>query len=194
MNGLYGLNADIEVLGGSEDEYSLRGMWQDELGLPWIPPTPNLPSLEAAALYTGLCLLEGTNLSMGRGTAMPFQLIGAPWLDAKAVLASLRDVGMPGIMAASVRYVPWAYAYASQECHGILFRITNRTTANPFALTCRLLHFVHLHHRDAFQWQWTDGNNDLNFFDMLAGTARLRPLLNNLAELEVLLSATQSGD
>ena len=74
-----------------------RGDWLDATGLPWVPPSPNMPTLETAALYPGLCLVEATTLSEGRGTTRPFHLVGAPWVDAERLVSRLRDVGLAGI-------------------------------------------------------------------------------------------------
>ena len=80
----------------------------DETGLPFIPPSPNLRSLEALFHYPGLCLFEGTNLSVGRGTDHPFEQVGAPWLDTTRVLARLRAAGLPGVRFAGVKFTPEA--------------------------------------------------------------------------------------
>lgn len=104
-----------------------RADWFDGTGLPWINPSPNLRSLRAAILYPGTGLLESTNLSVGRGTDTPFEVIGAPWLDAVKVAAYLNARAIPGVSFLPVQFTPGLkYPFHGELCHGIEFYITNR--------------------------------------------------------------------
>ena len=97
-----------------------RGEDIRDLDLPFIPPSPNMPSFDAAVVYPGTCLFEGTNLSEGRGTSNPFQLIGAPWLDAPAVAERVNDEELPGMLVRTVEFVPQASKFRGQQCRGIM--------------------------------------------------------------------------
>lgn len=103
-----------------------RGQWFDQTNLPWINPSPNMRSLNAATLYAGIGLLEFTNLSVGRGTDTPFEVVGAPWIDEKALAAELNAAGIPGVQVTPVRFTPQASKFAKQECRGVRFTITDR--------------------------------------------------------------------
>lgn len=102
-----------------------RDMLYTETGLPWVNPSPNMRSLAAALLYPGVGLLEFTNLSVGRGTAAPFELLGAPWLEAESLATRLRAAKLPGIEITAIRFTPEASKFAGQDCAGLRFRITD---------------------------------------------------------------------
>jgi uncharacterized protein YbbC (DUF1343 family) len=141
-----------------------RAQWFDETGLPWVRPSPSMPSLASAALYPGLVVFEGTNLSVGRGTPIAFQVIGAPWLDAARVRGAMGEV--PGIAAGDTTITPQAPAdgkYADQTLPALRFRVTDRATYDPTRLAARLLWAIHQVHPDQLQFDRAD-------FDRLAGS------------------------
>ena len=118
-----GLELDLEIV---RVEGWTRDSWFDETGLAWVNPSPNMRSLTEAILYPGIGLLETTNLSVGRGTATPFELIGAPWLDAEALSATLSGLELPGIAFSPVQFTPDASTFANERCHGVRFTLTDR--------------------------------------------------------------------
>jgi len=103
-----------------------RSMWYDETALPWTPPSPNMPDLDAAALYPGIACLEFTNLSVGRGTNTPFGWIGAPWLDADALAATLQAEPIEGVEFSSEERTPTKSMYAGQKIPGLRITLTDR--------------------------------------------------------------------
>jgi uncharacterized protein YbbC (DUF1343 family) len=109
---------------------------------PYLPPSPNLPSFTAQLLYTGSCLFEGTNISEGRGTATPFQLIGAPWLDAPALADQLRADDWPGVLVRPVAFVPSASKHRGELCSGVFLHVTDSLAIQPIELSVRLLELV----------------------------------------------------
>jgi uncharacterized protein YbbC (DUF1343 family)/CubicO group peptidase (beta-lactamase class C family) len=111
-----------------------RAGWFDETGLPWVNPSPNMRSLSAAALYPGVGLLEFCNVSVGRGTERPFEFFGAPYLDERALAASLTAAELPGIRFIPVRFTPSASVFAGKECRGVQFIVTNRDAFSPLDL------------------------------------------------------------
>jgi len=125
------LDLDLEVLW-------MRGWRRDMLfdatGQPWIDPSPNMRSLEAALIYPGLGLLETTNLSVGRGTDSPFEIMGAPWFPTEAVLAHLTAQGLPGVAFESVQFRPAASKHAGKVCRGLRINVVNRRTFRPVAM------------------------------------------------------------
>jgi uncharacterized protein YbbC (DUF1343 family) len=102
-----------------------RDQWQDEAGLPWINTSPNMRSLDAAALYPGIGLLESA-ISVGRGTPIPFEQIGAPYIDGQRLAAELRALALPGVTFEPVRFTPDYSVHKGEPCSGIRFRITDR--------------------------------------------------------------------
>jgi uncharacterized protein YbbC (DUF1343 family) len=130
------------------------GMWWDETGLPWVDPSPRIPSLESALVYSGLVLAEATNVSVGRGTPTPFSVIGAPWMDAAAVLARVRTYEMPGVALETTTFVPtgegWV-PFRDEQVRGIRFRVTDREAFQPVWMTLVLLTEIRRQHPDRFR-------------------------------------------
>lgn len=151
-----------------------REHWFDECALPWIPPSPNIPDLETALLYVGMCLFEGTNLNEGRGTDRPFKLVGAPWLDAQAALARIKKEDALGVRLEAARYTPRSLPgkaahprFQDQTCQGIALTITERNPLRPFLLAVALIAAIRETHPSEFTFKE-------DWFDLLAGTAELR--------------------
>lgn len=137
---------------------------------PYLPPSPNLNCLEAQLLYPGTCLVEGTNLSEGRGTAVPFQVVGAPWLDARRVAEEL--AGSPGISARAVKFVPQASKHAGQLCEGVFLHIVDHQKVRPVSLAVRLLSAIFARHEEAEVLPPREPGG-ARFIDLLWGSAGL---------------------
>jgi uncharacterized protein YbbC (DUF1343 family) len=146
-----------------------RHMRFQETGLPWVPPSPNMPSVESALHYPGTCLFEGTNISVGRGTEEAFQVLGAPWLDAEALTASLETYGIPGVRFEAVRFTPVDPGdgkFPGEAVEGVRLHALDEGYDPTFAALALLREI-----RDASgsRWAWRVGH-----FDRLSGTDRLR--------------------
>jgi uncharacterized protein YbbC (DUF1343 family) len=123
FNAEHNIHAKLEVV---PLEGWMRGDWFDSTGLPWTSPSPNLRNLTQATLYPGVALVEGTNLSVGRGTDTPFELLGAPWINAREFAAYLNAREIPGVRFVPVTFTPNASIYRGQPCHGVNLVVTNR--------------------------------------------------------------------
>ncbi len=148
-----------------------RGMWYDQTGLPWVPPSPNMPTLETAMLYPGTCLLEGTNLSEGRGTTKPFEWMGAPWIEPERWAHTLNNLGLPGTHFRPIHFTPTFSKYADQECHGVQVHVTDRDQFKPVDVALHLIATARRDYSDQFEFIENRGRY---FFDLLAGTDELR--------------------
>jgi uncharacterized protein YbbC (DUF1343 family) len=151
-----------------------RNVAFDETGLPFIPPSPNLRTVESLFHYPGTCLFEGTNLSVGRGSDAPFQQIGAPWLDTTAVLAAMRRLRLPGVEFRGATFTPRRPGdakYADTAVAGIRLTMTDRHTYDPVATAIHLLAVIRARHRDQFAWIPPH-------FDRLAGNRSLRAAID----------------
>jgi len=147
-----------------------RSLAWDDTGLPFVPPSPNLKSVEALFHYPGVCLFEGTALSVGRGTGAPFEQIGAPWLDTSAVLARVRAASLPGVRFAAVAFTPTRPGdgrFADTLVVGIRLSVTDRQTYDPTRTAVYLLSAVQAVHPDRIGWI-------PRHFDRLAGGRTLR--------------------
>lgn len=127
-------NKELEIrvdLAVSPVEGWQRGDWYEDTGLSWINPSPNMRSVDEAALYPGVGLLETTNLSVGRGTVIPFEVFGAPWLDGKPLAAALNAAGPAGLRFLAITFTPQASKFEGQVCGGVRILITDRTKLEP---------------------------------------------------------------
>ncbi|MCS6899055.1 MAG: DUF1343 domain-containing protein [Myxococcales bacterium] len=159
--------------------------WAGEEGWHWdrpfIPTSPNMPTLDTALVYPGGCLLEGTNLSEGRGTTRPFELVGAPWLDGKRLAERLNRSGLPGFVARAVTFCPTFHKFAGQICRGIQIHPTDRSRFLPYATYLALIGFVREMHLESFAFQEGPYEfvNDIPAFDLLTGSREAREALTS---------------
>jgi len=158
-----------------------RGAWYDETGLPWVAPSPSLRSLDAVLLYAGTCLIEGTNLSEGRGTERPFAWIGAPWLDAPELAARLERRRLAGVTVRPVTFAPAMSKHHGLLCQGAALDVTDRDALRPVELGLALLDDCIGLSGERFEWR------DLAF-DRLAGDPAVRDRLASRASLEPIIA------
>ncbi len=162
-----------------------REQWYDETGLLWVQPSPNLPTLESLTVYGGTCLVEGTNLSEGRGTTRPFEYIGAPWLDPDRLRADLDARTLPGVMFRPAYFTPTFSKHAGTLCGGVQIHIADREAIRPVALGVHLLHALRKQEPDAFEWR---KGEDHYFVDLLFGSDGPRKALDDGAEPDDILA------
>jgi len=179
-----------------------RDMHYENTGLPWVLPSPNMPTPETARVYPGGCLVEGTNLSEGRGTTRPFELVGAPWIDAAAfadALAYAGDTeGLDGVLFRAAWFRPTFQKHAGRSCGGVQVHVVDRATARPFATYLVLLREARRLAPDLFDWRREryEFVDDRLAIDLLLGRPDLRPMLEacaSLAEMEAVWSAGLAG-
>ena len=166
-----------------------RRDWADVTGLPWVPPSPNMPTLDTAAIYPGLCLIEATTLSEGRGTTRPFHLVGAPWVDAAKLAAVLGDLGVPGVIFRSARFRPQFGKHGGEICDGVELHVTDRQEMEPVALGLQIVKTIHDLHPDEFGWRPDPYEFviDVPAIDLLTGSESSRGRIEHGLDLEPLL-------
>jgi len=128
-----------------------RDRWFDETGLPWVNPSPNIRSVTQALLYSGVGLLEATNLSVGRGTDMPFEVIGAPWIEPRGLAEALNRQGLRGVRFDPIWFTPTADVYTNISCGGVRLVVTDRETIRPVTVAFALARTLRERHRDQFR-------------------------------------------
>lgn len=162
-----------------------RGMWYDDTGLQWVPPSPNMPTLTTATLYPGLCLFEGTNMSEGRGTTKPFEYIGAPWCNGEKWAETLNALSLPGVLFRPTVFTPAPVAettkYAKQPCGGVAIHITDRERFLPVEMVIHMLSTLITEYSDHFAFR-------PEHFDRLAGNNWLRDALLDREPLDKILA------
>jgi uncharacterized protein YbbC (DUF1343 family) len=174
-----GFGCDLTVLPCDGWRRSL--LWR-ETGLPWVPPSPNMPTAEAALIYPGTCLGEGINISVGRGSAKPFEWLGAPWIDAVKLADALNDLELPGLRWRPLAFQPCAEPYSGELCEGVQPHVIDPAALRPVAAGVALIAMIaHLYPNDL---RWTKTH-----FDRLAGSPRLRESLLQMEPRRVALAA-----
>ncbi|MEX2526903.1 MAG: DUF1343 domain-containing protein [Gemmatimonadota bacterium] len=181
----FGVEADLTVI--PMDGWR-RSQLLTETRLPWIPPSPNMPSLESAQHYPGTCLFEGTNLSVGRGTEMAFQVVGAPWLDGQELTQRMNALDPPGVVFHPVRFTPQNPGdgkFPGEEVGGVRLEVTNVEVYNPVTTAALLLREARA--LSDGEWRWIPSH-----FDRLAGTDELRETLSSGEGVDMLMKAWQA--
>ena len=134
-----------------------RTQFFEDTGLPWIYPSPNMPMVETAIIYPGMCLIEGTNISEGRGTTRPFHLFGAPWINKQHLLAIIRDIaktnGLEGCIFRAATFEPRFQKHDGLVCHGIEIVVTDRYRLDPLLLGIVCLEALIKENPEQFEWR-----------------------------------------
>ncbi|MFO7632760.1 MAG: DUF1343 domain-containing protein, partial [Caldilinea sp.] len=151
-----------------------RSMWFDETGLPWIPPSPGMPQLITATVYPGMCFFEGTNLSEGRGTSLPFEIAGAPWLDGYRLAVSLNHLDLPGVRFRPVYFMPSASKHSGEHCQGVQMHVFDRHAMNAATAGLHVIAACRAQNPERFAFLESSWEGRSPQFDLLAGNAALR--------------------
>ncbi|HET9551977.1 MAG TPA: DUF1343 domain-containing protein [Anaeromyxobacteraceae bacterium] len=182
------LDLDLTVV---ECEGWRRGRGFRATGLPWVLPSPNMPTPETALVYPGMCLLEGTNLSEGRGTTRPFELFGAPWLDAHRLAADLAAERLPGVAFRPASFVPTWDKHAGVRCHGVELHVLDPEAFRPFRTGVAAVLHARAQAPGRFAWRTEPYEfvADVPAFDLLCGSAREREAIEAGASLREIARA-----
>jgi len=153
-----------------------RATFFDETGLFWVPPSPNMPTLDTALVYPGMCLLEGTNISEGRGTTKPFELFGAPFIDAHTLCERLNHLSLPGARFRPASFRPTFDKYAEELCHGAQIHVLDRKTFKPYLTGLSIVSVLRELVPDSFKWRKPpyEFETERLPFDILTGTDSIR--------------------
>lgn len=170
-----------------------RSMWFDDTGLPFVPPSPNLPSLSALSVYPGTCLIEGTNLSEGRGTTRPFEYIGAPWIDGEQLARDLNVMDLHGARFRPVYFVPTFSKYAGELCSGVQLYVFDRERFRAVSTALHMIAHVKASYPEQFAWRapWSDGGH--RPIDLLAGGSQIREHLDAGSPVSELVASWQEA-
>ena len=157
-----------------------REMYFDETGLPWVIPSPNLPTLDSVIVYPGAVLFEGTMLSEGRGTTRPFELIGAPWIDGEALAAAMNSRGLPGVHFRPVFFEPTFQKHARQTCGGCQLHVLDREAFAPVRVAVELIDEFRRQDPSSYAWRQPpyEYEHDKWPIDILYGSDGLRTALD----------------
>jgi uncharacterized protein YbbC (DUF1343 family) len=172
-----------------------RGDYFADTNRPWIFPSPNMPTWETALLYPGMVLLEGTNISEGRGTALPFQIFGAPFIDERKLLRHLEKANLEGVKFRPLCFEPVFDKWAGQTCYGCQIHITDRKTFRPYRLGLTLLQALFHTHGEGFAWLPPPYEYEWNKqpIDILLGDGTVRKRLECGDDVSALETSWQEG-
>lgn len=159
-----------------------RRLYLDDTDTPWVAPSPNCPTLHAALCYVGTCIFEGTNISEGRGTTLPFELIGAPWIDAAALEKRMAAYGLPGVHFRRASFVPTFSKHKGEVCHGVQMHVIDRAAAQPVLSALLLMDEMRGQAPDAFEF--VSSREGRYGIDRLLGTDAYRKGLSGAALIE----------
>lgn len=172
FKGEFGYQCELDVV---PMQGWVRSMYYDETDLFWVPPSPNTTDIDMNILYPGTCLIEGTNLSEGRGTVRPFEQLGAPFIEGQKLAKAFNQKNIPGILARPTSFVPTYQKHKDTICSGIQLHVTDRETLNSLGAVVVLLETIAAMYPESFGFLKND--NDKYFFDLLAGTKDLRNII-----------------
>jgi len=188
-----GKNADLTVIKMSAWE---RFMWYDQTGLPWRSPSPNIPDLNVAAVYPGMCLFEGTNVSEGRGTYQPFLRIGAPWLNLHSFEMINKLIDLDGVQFGPVTFIPKsiksmspAPKYMNHDVFGVSVKVMDRNTFRPYLAGIALVKYFFDANPEEFSWR-------VRHFDRLCGTDKIRQFIisgKSMDQIKNWIDSSQEG-
>jgi uncharacterized protein YbbC (DUF1343 family) len=177
FNSAFGLGAELEVV---PLEGWRRDMYYDATGLPWVIPSPNLPTLDSAIVYPGAVMFEGTMLSEGRGTTRPFELIGAPWIDGEALADAMNARALPGVHFRPVFFEPTFHKHARETCGGCQVHVVDRDAFRPVRAAVELIAEFRRQDPQRFAWRKPPYEYELEKepIDLLYGSDRLRAVVD----------------
>jgi uncharacterized protein YbbC (DUF1343 family) len=192
FNEAFGIGASLTI--AKMDRWS-RSMYFDQTGLPWVMPSPNMPTLDTAVVYPGAVLFEGTQLSEGRGTTRPFELLGAPWIDAERFAADMNALDLPGARFRPAVFEPTFQKHARVTCGGCQIHVFDRDAFRPVATGAALLSRFCAAEPKLFAWRQPpyEYEHDRMPIDILAGSAALREQVTGGIAWREIESSWQSG-
>jgi uncharacterized protein YbbC (DUF1343 family) len=188
----WGIECDLELI--LMDGWS-RELWFDETDAPWVMPSPNMPTLDSATVFPGTVHLEGTQMSEGRGTTRPFELVGAPYIEAAVYARRLESLGLPGVVYRAANFQPTFQKHAGVTCGGVQIHVTDRQSFEPVLAGLATVKTAFDMYGEDFRWKEPPYEYvyDQNPFDVISGTARLREAIERGDSLESMEASWQTG-
>ncbi|HEX8473691.1 MAG TPA: exo-beta-N-acetylmuramidase NamZ domain-containing protein [Pyrinomonadaceae bacterium] len=192
FNEHWGIGCDLEVV---PMEGWSREQWFDETDAPWVLPSPNMPTLDAATVFPGTVHLEGTQMSEGRGTTRPFELVGAPYIDAPDYARRLEAQGFEGVRFRAANFLPTFQKHAERVCGGVQLHVTDRTKFESVTVGIALVKLAYDLYGEEFRWKEPPYEYvyDKNPFDVIAGTRSVRDAIEQGISLEEITTSWQQG-
>lgn len=178
FNSEFGIGCELEVV---EIEGWERAYYGDETDLPWVIPSPNMPTVDTAVVFPGTVYFEGTQVSEGRGTTRPFEFVGAPYINADEYVETLNSYSLDGVTFRSTNFMPTFQKHAGESCGGAFLHVTDRRSFKPVICGIAMVKAALELYSDEFKWKVPpyEYEYERNPFDVIAGTLELRSLIEN---------------
>jgi len=191
-NQAFAIGCELDVV---ECEGWRRSDYFEDTGLPWVMPSPNMPTVDTAIVYPGMCLLEGTNLSEGRGTTRPFELFGAPFIDGRRLVDELADSGLEGVGFRACSIEPTFEKFAGQRCGAAQIHVLDRRTFHSYGTGLAILVAVKKLWPNDFSWRTAmyEYRDDVPAIDLLTGIPEVRLAIDDGADLESVFAIACGG-
>ena len=191
FNDKFNIGCDLEVI--TMEGWS-REMYFDETDAPWVLPSPNMPSVETAVVFPATVYFEGTQVSEGRGTTRPFEVVGAPYIDADELADTLSEIKLPGVIFRAVNFLPTFQKYSGKTCGGIFIHVTERAIFEPVITGISLVKTIKDLYPNNFEWKKPPYEYvyDLNPFDVISGTDKTRTFIETGTSIESIKLSWQS--
>jgi len=161
-----------------------RKMFWSDTGLTWMPPSPNIPTHTTALVYAGTCLIEGTNISEGRGTTKPFITIGAPWIDSMQLALEMNKLNIPGVKFSPISFSPNSSKYKNEKCHGIEINVTDESKFKAVTTGVVIINTVKTLYPNKFEYRKPKNKKERWWIDLLTGSSLMRT--GNLSTLQLI--------
>jgi uncharacterized protein YbbC (DUF1343 family) len=191
-NDTFGIGCDLDVVAC---EGWRRSDYYDQTDLPWVMPSPNMPAVDTAVVYPGMCLLEGTNLSEGRGTTRPFELFGAPFIDGRRLADELSRYGLRGALFRPCAFQPTFDKFAGRYCGAVQIHVADRRTFEPYRTGIAVLVAVKKLWPADFKWRTEpyEFRDDVLAIDLLTGKPAVREAIDRGEDLDAVMQVACAG-
>ena len=182
FNKEFSINCDLEVV---EMQNWKRHYYFDDTNLTWVMPSPNMPTVDTSIVFPGTVFFEGTQISEGRGTTRPFEIVGAPFVNSNELIEALKSFGLEGVIFRPISFIPTFQKHANILCHGVFIHVTDRNVFKPVLTGITVLKAIRNLYPDKFKWKLPpyEYEFDRNPFDVIAGNIKLRQAIEGNEDL-----------
>ncbi len=191
FNKEFGISCELEIVPMLNWE---RADFLDETDAPWVMPSPNMPTVDTTVVFPATVFFEGTEVSEGRGTTRPFETVGAPYINANEYAAALRELNLPGVIFRPVNFLPTFQKFAGKECGGVFLHVLERERFEPVITGIAMIKVLKDLYPNNFRWKQTPYEYEFNRnpFDVIAGTTKIREMIEGKDSIEEIKSSWQS--
>lgn len=183
FNREFAINCDLTVI---EMDGWQRSYFHDETNCPWVMPSPNMPTVETTIVFPGTVFLEGTQVSEGRGTTRPFEIVGASFIDENELADGLKSLELGGVIFRPIKFLPTFQKYQGETCSGVFIHVVDRNSFQPVITGFALVSLIYNLYKESFKWKNPPYEYvfDRNPFDVIAGTLRTRQFIENNVDIK----------